>query len=379
MDALRLIKTSRHALAEARTVPDVLAEARQAALLTEAVGARLAEREDQEDGELALLGQLLSAAGTHAAGCLEQPPPGSSPPDSEQGTLLTEASGSGMSVTGMSVRCWPEPGSPDSWPRGRAGRLTELGALEPMTAELGRLLHDMAETLVVLACGADTESLYWTCVDGIDAGTECRDLVADLHRAVRRAEGIEGPDPDEPWEPDVDPDTGTNAGEGADVGPDADTGPDTDVGPEIDVGPEADMCPEAGTGLGAGVGSGRDRGAVADRRVPVRPVGGGTPLLVVRLDPPPGCDRCGYRVRGASGRSVAGPSDGAAGAGAVPRAPEDCSAARSAVTEASSSCICSSRLLGGAGTADGSAACGAVVASEQDSDMRRPLRIGSAV
>ncbi|MFJ9952812.1 DUF6099 family protein [Kitasatospora sp. NPDC091207] len=159
MEALRLIKTARHALAEARNVSDVLLEARQAALLTEAVGARLAELDDTgpEDAELAGLGQQLAEAGAHAAGCLDQ------------------SSGDSSALLGLGIG-------------GRAGRLTELGALGPALEELLGLLQEVGETLVVLACGADTESLYWTCIDGVDAGADCRDVVGRLRESVRRAE-----------------------------------------------------------------------------------------------------------------------------------------------------------------------------------------------
>ncbi|ARF80373.1 DUF6099 family protein [Kitasatospora aureofaciens] len=153
MEALRLIKTARHALAEARQVPDVLGEARQVALLTEAVGARLAESEDEE---LTGLGQQLSEAGAHAAVCLDR------------------SVADGTPVSG-----------------GRAGRLTELGELQPTLEALDGLLRDVGETLVVLACGADTESLYWTCIDGVDAMSECKDVTARLREAVDRGGGVE--------------------------------------------------------------------------------------------------------------------------------------------------------------------------------------------
>ncbi|GAA2827090.1 DUF6099 family protein [Kitasatospora sp. CM 4170] len=264
MEALRLIKTARHALAEARDVADVLAEARQAALLTEAVGARLAELEEPDDDELVGLGQQLAEAGSHAAGCLDQPV-GESP-----------------ALAGLGAG-------------GRAARLTELGALVPMLAELDGLLRDAGETLVVLACGAETESLYWTCIDGVDAAAECKDLVGRLGAAVRRA--AEDGDREA---------AGTSA---------------------------ADPPP----------------------RPPQRPAE--APLVVVTLGPP------------------TGPS--------AARAPDDCRSARSAVTEASSSCSCSNRLFGVAGAVDGSVAdccCdGRADASDRGSDMSGPLRIGSAV
>ncbi|MFF2612136.1 DUF6099 family protein [Kitasatospora sp. NPDC058046] len=153
MEALRLIKTARYALAEARHVPDVLAEARQAALLTEAVGARLAESEDED---LTGLGQQLSEAGAHAAVCLDR-------------SVVRAALVSG----------------------GRAARLTDLGDLAPALGALDGLLQEVGETLVVLACGADTESLYWTCIDGVDAVSECKDLTVRLRAAALRAGAAE--------------------------------------------------------------------------------------------------------------------------------------------------------------------------------------------
>ncbi|MFJ8624060.1 DUF6099 family protein [Kitasatospora sp. NPDC093550] len=154
MQALRLIKTARHALAEARHVPDVLAEARQAALLTEAVGVRLAESEDEE---LTGLGQQLAEAGAHAAVCLDR-------------SVVRAALVGG----------------------GRAARLTELGEPAEALGALDGLLQEVGETLVVLACGADTESLYWTCIDGVDAMSECKDLTGRLREAAERAGVAEG-------------------------------------------------------------------------------------------------------------------------------------------------------------------------------------------
>ncbi|WP_406092896.1 DUF6099 family protein [Kitasatospora purpeofusca] len=180
MEALRLIKTARHALAETRNVPDVLAEARQAALLTEAVATRLVR--SGEEG-LSGLGQLLAEAATHAACCLEHP---------EEGAAAASAFG----------------------PGGRARRLTELGEFGPMLDELGRLLRDMGETLVVLACGADTESLYWACIDGVDAGAECTQLVDQLLDAVRRTAG------ERPEEYDAEPCGAAEGGPGEPFGPD---------------------------------------------------------------------------------------------------------------------------------------------------------------
>lgn len=310
MDALRLIKTARHALAEARTVPDALQEAWQAGLLTEAVGARIAER---EIGEVGALGQLLYEAGAHAASCLEQP---------------SEDSAGG-------------------WPGGsRADRLGEIDALDPLLRELEALLHEVAETLVVLACGADAESLYWRCIDGVDAGAECKDLVVELLRTVRKqARGESGPD--EPVD---------RSGRGAQQAP----------GP-----------PAAGP---------------ADDRPGERV----EPILVVSLAPPARWP--GHRP-GATGMEASlGLS--AKACSSTAQAPEDCRAvpsARSVLTEAGTVRICSGRPMGvrcsagATGTACGAAAAvgagmpevldslGAAGASDQCSDIRVPLQLGSAV
>ncbi|MFE3109552.1 DUF6099 family protein [Kitasatospora indigofera] len=376
MDALRLIKTARHAMAEARDVPDVLLEAWQAGLLTEAVGSRLAER---GDGEVAALGQLLSEAGAQVASCLEPSPESAA--------------------------------AADFGSSGRASRLTDLGELDPLLEELARLLHDATETLVVLACGADAESLYWTCIDGVDAGSECKDLVAELHRAVR------GPDPAGEAEPGAGAGTGT--GPGAWPGREPVPGGRTDTRSAGRAGERpgersgervgersgeraGDRVPDpldtvcsAAPGRTGACGRAPDRlreqaGSPASARGSSSGggrAGGGTPggagpVLVVPLAPPSGAR--GYRPPAESG-----PSAGPAGSAAAGRVPEDCRAApipaRSAFTDASSSCICSSRLLGvvaGAAAAAGPGAlgsCGAAGASDQCSDMRGPLRIGGVL
>lgn len=201
MEALRQIRTARHALVEARHVPDVLAEARQAALLTEAVGARLAELDEEE---LAGLGRQLSEAGTVASGCLDR-------------SVVRAAVLSG----------------------GRSGRLGELGDLEETLGALDGLLRELGETLVVLACGAETESVYWTCIDTVDAVAECKDLVARLRQAAERSLGTAEAEP---------------AGRGAPLlvvrlGPPGEGGP-TDGAPDYRVPGAAAGAPEVSVPLG---------------------------------------------------------------------------------------------------------------------------------
>ncbi|MFC8718497.1 DUF6099 family protein [Kitasatospora sp. NPDC057198] len=297
MEALRLIKTVRHALAEARTTGDILHEAWQAGLLTEAVGARIADH----DGEaFATLGQLLSEAGAHTASCLRQPP--------EPGL---------DDLPGGPVGVYPEWTGPTL-----VDRFSVLGELDPVLAELALLLEEANESLVVLACGAETESLYWSCIDGLDSGSECRDLVAELLREQRRLTGARAPD----GEP--------GAGEG----------------PEEEQGGGREEEPS-----GPGVPG-------AARRE--------EPRLVVPLGPPVPAAR-GAQVRG----------EPSAGVSCPPRAGEErrseSNPARSVLIEASSSCICSNSDFGEAGASP--AAVSAVGGSVQGSDMRGPLQLGGAV
>ncbi len=303
MDALRLIKTARHALAEARSAPDALVEAWQAGLLTEAVGAGIAGR---ESGELAALGQLLCDAGAHAVSCLEEP----GPAESAQETAEAE---------------WHRA---DWGGNGRAARLDELGELEPVLTELGLLLYDMAEALVVLACGADGESLYWRCIDGVDAGSECKDVVVELLRTLRReAAAAEPVDSVQPA--------------------------DREAPAEVER-----VATPGGAVAGAGPAESQ-----------------GVPTLVVPLGPP-------VTARGGQPRA-ADPAERSSASRCSPVRPaEDCrsasSPARLAFRSASMRCICSSRVPGEAAGA-GASCCGVTGASDQGSDMSGPLQLGSAV
>ncbi|MFB7946975.1 DUF6099 family protein [Kitasatospora phosalacinea] len=309
MEALRLIKTVRHALAEARTTGDILHEAWQSGLLTEAVGARIA---DHDEEALATLGQLLCEAGAHTASCLRQPP--------EPGL---------DDLPGGPVGVYPEWTGPTL-----VERFGALGELEPVLVELALLLEDANESLVVLACGADTESLYWSCIDGLDAGSECRDLVARILLEQRRATGARAPD------------------DGADDGPDG--------------GPEGGGLEDGATGEAGGVAEAVGAGAPGAARRE-------EPRLVIPLGPPVPAVR-GAQVRG-------GPSAGASG---PPRTVEErrseSSPARSVLIEASSSCICSNSDFGVAGAPPAAvSAVSAAGGSVQGSDMRGPLQLGGAV
>ncbi|MFG2824233.1 DUF6099 family protein [Kitasatospora sp. NPDC048365] len=337
MDALRLIKTARHALAEARSVPDALHEAWQTGLLTEALGARIAEREGGDGEEYGTLGQLLCDAGGHAASCLDQPP------EADPDGLGGDWSGGG-----------------------RVERLGELGELEPVLAELAVLLNEASETLVVLACGADTESLYWCCIDGVDATGECKDLVAELLRAVRRAAGVEPPDEDE--------DEGAGA-DGRAAGPPG--GPPADGEGRGGAGCCGGGDGDGGAGCGGCCGAGGVSGGSARRAERA--------TLVVPLGPPVGDagDRAPDLVPDlvpAQAREVCSPDPLRSPVRAAEERRSESSPARSVLIEASSSCICSSRLVGGVGAPVGlPAGVPAVVGgSVQGSDIRGPLQLGGA-
>jgi hypothetical protein len=178
MDGLRLIRTTRHALAEARSVADVLVEAWQACQLTEAVGTVVAAGLDGRGGYgdaaeraagrvaydepwlgdgAAELARALADAGSHAGGCVGRPP--------------------------------------DDWTGvGRASRLTVVSDPPAALRELRGLIHETAEAMIVLACGADDQELYWRCIDAVDAAAECKELVTDLLRALGQRIPVEGPD-----------------------------------------------------------------------------------------------------------------------------------------------------------------------------------------
>lgn len=153
MDALKLIKSTRHGLTEARTVPQVLAESWQGCALVEAVALMLADHlterallEGNGCASVEIARAVAEAAG-HAAACVGRPPDdGGGPSRAERLSLLTDPA--------ATVR------------------------------ELRKLVQETAEALIVLACGAAEQDLYWRCIDSVDATAECQDLVAQLQRSV---------------------------------------------------------------------------------------------------------------------------------------------------------------------------------------------------
>lgn len=349
MDALRLIKTTRRALAEARTVPDVLSEAWQTAALTQALAERIC---GHPVDEVATAARLLAHAGGHAVG------------------LLAAAADP------------PKPG--DQALAGRADRLSRVGELGPLLEQLRLLLAESAEALIAIAGSSDSvaQGAYWLAIDGLDASAECRCLVIELLRVLRRLGCEEGRAAD-----------GESAGEpGGDL---RGAGPGADP-PRGSVGTPPGRPPgRVLRRVPMGVPSGRADGPPTEETAAEEePLAGGAvageadgdpggddlgddePRLVITLAPPldrPAPPAVGYRsptrrsqaASAEPGRSAARAPEGSrpvpksalcapraeprAGPGATPGPARS---ARSALTEARSSWSWSSRLLtGAAGTA----------------------------
>ncbi|GAA1433237.1 DUF6099 family protein [Streptomyces thermospinosisporus] len=143
MDAVRLIVTSRRALAASGGAPELLTEVWQAQALAQAVGSRLAVAGPPE-----LRGEALG---------------------------LTELAGRGCGVLDTPVIA---PGEL------RAAQLTELGDARQSLTDLGGLLGEVGMALVGLACAADDEATYWQCMEAIDAADESRDRVLEMLRKL---------------------------------------------------------------------------------------------------------------------------------------------------------------------------------------------------
>ncbi|MES5818470.1 DUF6099 family protein [Streptomyces sp. RG80] len=139
MDAVRLIVTSRRALAGSGGGPQILTEVWQAQALAQAIGSRLAV-----SGPPRLRGEALG---------------------------LTELAGRGCGVLDT-----PDLDTADL----RAAQLTELGDARQVLLCLGGLLGEVGIALVGLACAADDEGTYWQCMEAIDAADESRDRVLEM-------------------------------------------------------------------------------------------------------------------------------------------------------------------------------------------------------
>jgi hypothetical protein len=149
MDAVRLIVTSRRALAGSGGARETMTEVWQAQALAQAIGSRLAVWGPPE-----LRGEALG---------------------------LTELAGRGCGVLD----------TPDLDPGDlRAAQLTELGDARQSLMHLGTLLAEAGMALVALASAADDETTYWQCMEAIDAADESRDRVLEMLRRLGNAEQV---------------------------------------------------------------------------------------------------------------------------------------------------------------------------------------------
>jgi hypothetical protein len=147
MDAVRLILTSRRALAASGGGPRVLTEVWQAQALAQAIGSRLAV-----SGPPELRGEALG---------------------------LTELAGRGCGVLDTPHLATEEL---------RAAQLTDLGDARQALLGLGGLLGEVGIALVGFACAVDDESTYWQCMEAIDAADESRDRVREMLRKLASRE-----------------------------------------------------------------------------------------------------------------------------------------------------------------------------------------------
>ncbi|GAA3486092.1 MULTISPECIES: DUF6099 family protein [Streptomyces] len=158
MDAVRLVRVSRHALAQSRTALEILTEAWQTQALTQAIGGMLAVK-----GPWELRGEArgLSEAGGRGCGPIDWP-------------ALSAAAAERSGSTGGQP---PDPGP-------RAARLTEVPDARGALEELGGLLGEVGIALVGVACAADEGGFYWQTIEAIDAADESNDRVRGLLRRL---------------------------------------------------------------------------------------------------------------------------------------------------------------------------------------------------
>lgn len=67
-------------------------------------------------------------------------------------------------------------------PARRADTLTEVREPARALRDLRDLLSELGVVLVSAACSVEDESLYWQCIEALDAATDSRDLVCVLLR-----------------------------------------------------------------------------------------------------------------------------------------------------------------------------------------------------
>ncbi|MEU7425579.1 DUF6099 family protein [Streptomyces sp. NPDC040750] len=149
MDAVRLILTSRRALAGGADAAEMMAEVWQAQALAQAIGSRLAV-----SGPPELRGEALGLTELAGRGCgvLD-------PPELDPGEL-------------------------------RAAQLTALDDARETLICLGGLLGEVGIALVGMASAAADETTYWQCMEAIDAADESRDRVREMLRKLAAREEV---------------------------------------------------------------------------------------------------------------------------------------------------------------------------------------------
>jgi hypothetical protein len=152
MDGVRLVEAGLRALAQARSATDVMVEAWQTQALAQAVGVRLAL-----DGPPRLRAEARE---------------------------LSEAGARGRAGADPALLC----------ARGglRSGQLTRVLDAERTLRGLASLLDEVGIALVAVAGPLDDETLYWQCMEAIDAAAESCDRVAVILRGLP-AGGRDGP------------------------------------------------------------------------------------------------------------------------------------------------------------------------------------------
>jgi hypothetical protein len=154
MDAVRLIKVGRRALAQSHEVPDIMVEAWQANALAQAIGSRLAV-----GGPPELRGEALGLSEVGGRGCGALGTPG----------LTTEHT--------------------------RASLLSVVDDARHVLLDLGVLLSEVGIALVGIASCAEEDTVYWQCMEAIDASDEARDRVVEmLAKLAARARSLPEPD-----------------------------------------------------------------------------------------------------------------------------------------------------------------------------------------
>jgi Family of unknown function (DUF6099) len=150
LDAVHLIKATRHLLAECESVEEIVAESWQVQALVGAIGSHLAVSGPQSVRADAL---GLSEAGTQAC----------------------------RSSLGPGLR-------DDGTREVRADRLSQIQDPKSVLSDLSGLLAETGVALVLVAVSAREEGLYWQCIEAIDAADESVDRVTGILRRLEAQE-----------------------------------------------------------------------------------------------------------------------------------------------------------------------------------------------